>query len=152
MSEFVWFEDLSESRQENSSDGDKLKMDEIQQFPFIYNYDDLVWFENTKIEMKQSSMERNVMIKHDLKNQTIKMGNLTNETLEALKMFDLSGYLHFVGFDSINNNEDEFDSKEQNNNIMEGKGILGHIEEDEDATHKMAPRVLDVGENVILRR
>ena len=153
LSEFVWFEDLSKSRQENSSDVDKLELDKIHPNPSKYNYDDLVWFENTKVrtetEMKQSSLEQNDRIKHELKNQTIQMGNLTRETLETLEMLDLNGYLHFVGFDTINN-QDDLDSKERNTNIKEEEGILNHIEEDKDTTLKMAPGVLDVDENVIL--
>ena len=64
-------------------------------------------------------------------------------------MLDLNGYLHFVGFDTINN-QDDLDSKERNTNIKEEEGILNHIEEDKDTTLKMAPEVLDVDENVIL--
>ena len=124
----------------------------VSLFP-LYNYNDLVWFENTKVrtetEMKQSSLEQNDRIKHENKNQTIQMGNLTRETLETLEMLDLNGYLHFVGFDTINN-QDDLDSKERNTNIKEEEGILNHIEEDKDTTLKMAPGVLDVDENVIL--
>ena len=153
LSEFVWFEDLSKSRQKNSSDVDKLKLDKIHPNPSKYTYDDLVWFENTKVrtetEMKESSLEQNDRIKHELKNQTIQMGNLTRETVGTLEMLDLNGYLHFVGFDTINN-QDDLGSKERNTNIKEEEGILNHIEEDKDTTLKMAPVVLDVDENVIL--
>ena len=137
MSEFVWFEDLPESRQENSSDLDKLReLDEIHPIPPKYAFDNLVWFENTKVitetEIKESRIERIDKTKHDIKNQTIKMGNLTRETLETLEMLDLNGYLHFVGFDT-NYNQDDFDSKERTN-IREEEGTLNPIEDDKDTT------------------
>jgi hypothetical protein len=137
LSEFVWFEDLPEARQENSSDLDTLReLDEIHPILSKYTFDDLVWFENTKVitetEIKEARIERNDRTKHDIKNQTIKMGNLTRETLETLEMLDLNGYLHFVGFNT-NYNQDDFDSKEQTN-IREEEGLLNHIEEDKDTT------------------
>ena len=62
--------------------------------------------------MKKSCLGQKDRLSHELKNKTIKMGNLTKETLETLDMLDLYGFLHFVEFETINNQYD-VDVKEQ---------------------------------------
>ena len=52
--EYVWFEDLSTSTHDKSLIEENIKTDKISSNPSKYNYEDLVWFENTNIESKTS--------------------------------------------------------------------------------------------------
>ena len=50
--EYVWFEDLSTSMHDKSLIEENMKKVKISSNPSEYNYEDLVWFENTKKETK----------------------------------------------------------------------------------------------------
>ena len=54
LMEYVWFEDLSTSMHARSSIEENMKRLKISSNPSEYNYEDLVWFENTKTETKNN--------------------------------------------------------------------------------------------------
>ena len=87
--EYVWFEDLSTSMHDKSSIEENMKNTSE------YNYEDLVWFENSKKETKTNhelpSDEANGNSKDVLNNKAEEMDKNENETLGTIDMLTNSG-------------------------------------------------------------
>ena len=90
LMEYVWFEDLSTSTHDKSLIEENIKTDKISSNPSKYNYEDLVWFENTNIESKTSHElpmdEGNGNSKDLLNNKDEEMDNHAKETIGKLDM------------------------------------------------------------------
>ena len=85
LMEYVWFEDLSTYRHDKSLIAEKMETFKIPSNHSNYRYEDLVWFENTKMETKNNievpMAEINGTSKDVLINEATEMDNHAKETI-----------------------------------------------------------------------
>ena len=85
LMEYVWFEDLSTSMHDRSSIEENMRF-KISSNPSEYNYEDLVWFENTKTETKNNMevpmAEVNGTSKDVVNNKATEMDNHVKDIID----------------------------------------------------------------------
>ena len=92
LMEYVWFEDLSTSRHDKSLIAEKMETFKIPSNHSKYRYEDLVWFENTKMETKNNipMAEINATSKDVLNNEATEMDNHAKDIIDMQdKLIDL---------------------------------------------------------------